>query len=124
MGTKRDPKPHGRVIRGSASTSAEGPMRKRTTAVAHKKHKSKQPAAIGAIGWTIRSVFKVITAVLLICIIAGCIGATALTVFVIFRDDTARRSRRPPVLVIKVRLHARLFRLYHARLNKIHKLRA
>ena len=48
----------------------------------------------------------------------------ALTVFVIFRDDTARRSRRPPVLVIKVRLHARLFRLYHARLNKIHKLRA
>ncbi len=88
MGTKRDPKPHGRVIRGSASTSAEGPMRKRTTAVAHKKHKSKQPAAIGAIGWTIRSVFKVITAVLLICIIAGCIGATALTVFVMRYVDS------------------------------------
>lgn len=92
MGKQPDQKPRKRVVRGTQTQLPEAPaqraeMEERRSA-AKKRKKANTPVPLRGIAWVVRSIFKVLAIVVLVCVIAGCIGGTALTVFVMKYVDT------------------------------------
>lgn len=86
MSKQQDQQPRKRVVRGSQTQLPEAPAQRAEMearrAAAKKRKKAKTPVPLRGIAWVVRSIFKVLAIVVLVCVIAGCIGGTALTIFV------------------------------------------